>query len=487
MKFLIYLSIFCISAFSQKMSEEDRMIHKYSKGRFSQGVNLFKKAPEEKKPFLINTKNKNNEIIINPKANKNDGITFIDLNKEATDKNAISDLIEELKNRKKEKKVKVNAKLKIRAELINLMSHSKKTLKNYYLETLDSKETFDPNAVGELDLGFTLKSKNSQRSYLVKSFEGLPLNIKLSIEKGKSKKITIPVLDLISFRKFLEEYDLNYEIGYMFLELKDENISRLSLESKEKCRFYFNKRLKKTSNIKNAKYALICLKNGLRTSKIEKNKDQINFNTFISEDSVTYIPFETKKKSIHTVAKFHDGSYLNTQEKSFLNWLTRKKPIKKGLNIYSFENSNYIKNEKYKFYLFDGKNRIKISQWPQRINEVTLTSREQYTKILKKMEVKWNKLSCLVEVDVKKGLEFIEYGLQAKLSTRKDDLRIEQLEAVFLAVDQFGINKELSRNSSKFYYYFEGLGELHLKLNYDDFSSDYINANCLNERIIENL
>ncbi len=475
-----------MTMYSQHLSEEDQMIHKYSKRRVTQGVNLFKKKPVNK-PFLKDFKKDKKEIVFNPKEKKSDGLTLIDLNKEASEKNAISELIADLKSRKKIKRIKPNAKLRIKVELINLKDSKKKNLKNYYIESFDSKETFDPNAQGELELAFTLKSQKSQRGYIIKSFEGLPLNVKLSVEKGKSKNVSIPVLDLISFRKFLESYDLNYEIGYMFMELKDKDVSRLSLESKEKCRFYFNKKLKKVKNIKNAKYALLCLKNGLRTSKIEKNHDQINFNTFITEDSITYVPFETKKKSIHTVAKYQDGIHINAQEKKFLNWLTRKNPIKKGLNIYSFENSNYIKNDKYKFYLFDGKHRIKISQWPQRINEVLVTSKQQYKKILKKMNVKWNKLSCLVEVDVKKGLEYIEYGLQAKLSSRNDDLRIEEIEAIFLAVDQFGINKELSHKSSKFYYYFEGLGELHLKLNYEDYSSDYINANCLNERIIENL
>ena len=478
-----------MSASSQILSEEDQMIHKYSRGGLKRGVNLFKsnlknQKPKNKKPKISTSK----KIVLNKNPlDKDDGLTLIDLDKEKADKNAISELIEELKSRKRLKKQKVNSRLKIKAELINLMTSKKKSLKNYYAETYDSREVFDSNGEGKLELTYTLKSEKAQRSYKIKTFEGMPLNIKLSIEKGKSKNITIPVLDLISFRKFLESYDLNYEIGYIFIELKDKNVSRLSFESKEKCKFYFNKRLKVVKNIKNAKYALICLENGLRTSKIEKNHEEVNFNTFISEDSVTYVPFETKRKTIHTVAKYQDGSYINAQEKNFLNWLSRKKPIKKGLNIYSFENSNYIKNDKYKFYLFEDNKRIKISQWPQRLNEVLVTSKTQYKKILKKIGVKWNKLSCLVEVDVKKGLEFIEYGLQAKLSARKDDLRVEEIEANFLAVDQFGINKELSQNSSKFYYYFEGLGELHLKLNYNDFSTDFINANCLNERIIENL
>ncbi len=454
--------------FSQEIKRDD-LIYKYSRSVVKKGKNI---VP--------------NEIVIN-KNNKKKEEDLIFFNYKKTETGAAPEVDQIIKEISKDRKYKYkeNAFIDIEVEKINIKNSKKDILKYYFAESLDSSSTYDSKNNGKLSIGFMLNANESKRILEIKSVDTAPVLININIEKKKKIKYKIPSFDINSLKVFLEKRKIHYSDGYLLLDLGIVKAKSIKSLKKEKCKYYFDSKYRLQKNIKNARYVFLCLSNGIRTVEILENNKSYFLNYFIKEETVTFEKLKPKKQNTILVLEREDGSIVDVEEESFLNVTNRKKPIKKSLNAYSFENMMIFKQIKNMFYMNKGGKRVKIKSGNQSLKKISLTSEVNIKKILKALDAKWNNLSCLIEIDAKEDLEYIEYGLIGKRSREVDNPDIEELDADFIVKNKRSIGKDITRSTKKIYYYFEALGLLSLKLNYKNKSSDYMNVNCLNEYVIE--
>ncbi len=489
MKKIKQFTIFIFTYFlitSLNAQKKDDLIYKYSKNRVKKGVNLIKSENLEIKkiPKAIPKKNdQKNEIVLNKK--KEEDIVFFDYTKkESENSSEIDSIIEELKSKKK-KEAKINAFVNIKSSLFFFDKRKSKVFDNYFIENFENSETYN-SAKGKVEIPYTLNSDNSYKNLVIKSLDTVPVIVNVKIKKKTKLNYSIPVFDSVSFKDYLPE-DINYNYGFLLLELEKFKPQKISSKSSTACKYYFDHSFREQKNIKDAKFVLLCFENGMREINFFDKLNKFKIRSFIQEGHVRYEKISLKKSNNIIIMNYENGQPLDVEEENFRYFLDFSKPIKKSINAYMFERVLVNKHKKPAYLMNLGGKKLMVIGKKKYMSKIHLTDENKIKKIFKRIDAKWNNKSCLIELNAKNDLKFIEYGILGKATRSKDDWDITELAADFIVQNKYNIGDNLERGSLRFYYYFEGIGQINLTLNYKDNSQDFLSYNCMNEYISEKI
>lgn len=367
-----------------------------------------------------------------------------------------------------------NTQYTLRAKELNLNTQKLTQLSGFeFIPDYDRNERISDSSTGEIGLGYSIVGGMNTQTGVIQGQGLIPTRIEVSL--GSMKGLEVPLLNEEGIQKFLQKQGASVE-GNLIMIAKNSNIIDTEIDTNYGIKFFFDKNFKQVQQISSASYILYA---GVKTGNILlkyllANKESAQKIIYVG-DGEMYFEDPSFKSSERETFVLTTRNLLGQKKKelsisgdaiSFFN--TNNIAKKKALNAYELKIPTLVSGMRKYLEFKHLSDSIFVGTDEEK--EIEVPGSDFIGKVLEVNRVNSLKDHCVVQINLAKDL----VGMTANGKNLSGEMFVE---TSFLDKDG-NFSHENADNADKAFVVGEMEGQINVKFDYTDGSSQFLKTFC---------